>query len=46
MCADRNDPNCPEHGIAASNARQSEFYARNDRTIDAGPDEEVDGEDD
>lgn len=34
-----NDTACPQHGIAASNARQSEFYARNDRTVVAGPDE-------
>ena len=30
-----NDPGCHTHGIAASNARQSEFYATHDRTIDA-----------
>lgn len=35
------DPACPQHGVAASNARQSEFYARNDRTIDARPDEYI-----
>ena len=39
------DPACPQHGIAASNARQSEFYANNDRTIVAGPDEDEPDED-
>lgn len=38
-----NDPGCPQHGIAASNARQSAFYAANDRTIDARPDDEEEG---
>lgn len=41
--ADCSDPGCPAHGIAASNARQSDFYAANDRTVDARPDEAVCG---
>jgi hypothetical protein len=35
-----NDPGCREHGIAASNRRQSEFYATHDRTVAARPDED------
>ena len=38
-----DDPACPQHGVAASNRRQSEFYAARDRTVDAGPDEAVCG---
>lgn len=34
-----DDPECRLHGIAASLARQSAFYAENDRTVVAGPDE-------
>lgn len=30
-CCDGNDPACPVHGVAASNARQNEFYKRNPR---------------
>lgn len=29
VCCDGNDPACPIHGVAASNARQNEFYRRN-----------------
>ena len=25
-CCDGNDPSCPVHGVAASNARQNDFY--------------------
>jgi hypothetical protein len=38
-----SDPGCRLHGIAASNRRQSEFYAANDRTVEARPDEAVCG---
>jgi len=30
-CCNGSDPDCPTHGIAASNARQNEFYRRHPR---------------
>ena len=27
-CQGKSNPNCAKHGIAASNARQSEFYKK------------------
>lgn len=38
--SDHTEAECPVSGIAASNADQSRFYAENDRTKDAGPDED------
>jgi hypothetical protein len=32
---DCNDMGCKYHGVSASNRRQSEFYAKNDRTVEA-----------
>jgi hypothetical protein len=41
-CCDGNDPACPRHGIAASNARQNDYWQRVGGHPDAG---EVDGPD-
>lgn len=30
-CCDGNDPACTTHGVAASNARENDFYRRNPR---------------
>jgi hypothetical protein len=30
-CCLGNDPACPEHGVAASNARENDFYRRHAR---------------
>lgn len=40
-CCTGNDPTCPTHGIAASNARQNEYWKRVGGHPDAG---EADGE--
>ena len=41
-CCNGNDPACPTHGVAASNARQNEYWKRVGGHPDAG---EVDGPD-